>query len=44
VVRGDWGNVVDTRSVLHRRCQEAGLRVVEETTFSRFSIMVAAKD
>ena len=39
-----WGNVVDTRSVLHRRCQEAGLRVVEETTFSRFSIMVAAKE
>jgi SAM-dependent methyltransferase len=38
-----WGNVVDTRSGLHTRCREAGLEVVEETTFSRFSIIVAAK-
>jgi SAM-dependent methyltransferase len=39
-----WGNVVDTRSVLHARCQEAGLRVTEETAFSRFSIIVATKE
>jgi SAM-dependent methyltransferase len=39
-----WGNVVDTRSALHRLCQQAGLRVAEETTFSRFSIMVAATE
>jgi SAM-dependent methyltransferase len=39
-----WGNVVDTRSALHARCQEAGLRVTEETSFSRFSIIVATKD
>ena len=35
-----WGNVVDTRSALHARRQEAGLRVTEETSFSRFSIIV----
>jgi SAM-dependent methyltransferase len=38
-----WGNVVDTRSALHARCREAGLEVAEETSFSRFNIMVAAK-
>ena len=36
-----WGNVVDTRTGLHALCKEAGLRVTEETTFSRFSILVA---
>jgi hypothetical protein len=38
-----WGNVVDTRTQLHALCEEAGLRVTEETTFSRFSILVAAR-
>jgi SAM-dependent methyltransferase len=38
-----WGNVVDTRSTTHALCRQAGLRVTEETTFSRFNIMVAAK-
>jgi SAM-dependent methyltransferase len=38
-----WGNVVDTRSALHARCREAGLEVAEETSFSRFNIIVAAK-
>jgi cyclopropane fatty-acyl-phospholipid synthase-like methyltransferase len=38
-----WGNIVGTRSELHALCREAGLEVVEETTFSRFSILVAAK-
>ena len=38
-----WGNIVGTRSELHALCQEAGLQVAEETTFSRFSILVAAK-
>ncbi|HEV3012315.1 MAG TPA: class I SAM-dependent methyltransferase, partial [Actinomycetota bacterium] len=38
-----WGNVVGTRSGLHALCQEAGLQVTEETSFSRFSILVAAK-
>jgi SAM-dependent methyltransferase len=38
-----WGNVVDTRTALHERCRDAGLRVAEETSFSRFSITVAAK-
>jgi SAM-dependent methyltransferase len=38
------GNVVDTRSELHARCREAGLQVTEATTFSRFNIMVAAKE
>ena len=39
-----WGNVVDTRSTLHALCHEAGLRVTEETSFSRFNIMVAVKE
>jgi SAM-dependent methyltransferase len=38
-----WGNVVGTRTELHALCQEAGLEVVEETSFSRFSIVVADK-
>ena len=38
-----WGNVVDTRSVLHALCQQAGLRVAEETSFSRFSVTLATK-
>ena len=36
-------NVVSTRTELHALCQEAGLEVVEETSFSRFSILVADK-
>jgi hypothetical protein len=28
---------------LHERCRDAGLQVAEETSFSRFSITVAAK-
>jgi SAM-dependent methyltransferase len=39
-----WGNVVGTRSELHALCQQAGLRVTEETNFSRFNILVATKD
>jgi SAM-dependent methyltransferase len=39
-----WGNVVDTRTRLHALCEGAGLQVTEETTFSRFSILVATKD
>jgi SAM-dependent methyltransferase len=38
-----WGNVVGTRSELHALCRQAGLEVVEETSFSRFSILVAEK-
>jgi SAM-dependent methyltransferase len=38
-----WGNVVDTRTRLHALCEGAGLQVTEETTFSRFTILVAAK-
>jgi SAM-dependent methyltransferase len=39
-----WGNVVNTRSELHALCREAGLEVAEEAGFSRFHIMVAAKE
>jgi hypothetical protein len=39
-----WGNVVNTRSELHALCREAGLEVAEETGFSRFHIMVSAKE
>ncbi len=38
-----WGNIVDSRSVLHAMCDEAGLQVVEETSFSRFNIILATK-
>ncbi len=38
-----WGNVVDTRTTLQALCHRAGLRVAEETAFSRFHIMLAAK-
>ncbi len=38
-----WGNVVNTRSELLALCADAGLRITEETTFSRFSVLVAAK-
>jgi len=38
-----WGNVVDTRTALLARYQEAGLEVAEETSFSRFSILVARR-
>jgi SAM-dependent methyltransferase len=36
-----WGNVVGTRTDLHALCRDAGLQVAEETTFSRFNIVVA---
>ena len=39
-----WGNVVNTRSELHQLCRGAGLRVAEETAFSRFHILVASKE
>jgi cyclopropane fatty-acyl-phospholipid synthase-like methyltransferase len=39
-----WGNVVNTRSELHALCRDAGLQVTEETRFSRFHILVAAKE
>jgi SAM-dependent methyltransferase len=39
-----WGNVVNTRSELHALCSESGLRVAEETGFSRFHIIVATKE
>jgi hypothetical protein len=39
-----WGNVVNTRSELHALCREVGLHVIEETGFSRFHILVAAKE
>jgi cyclopropane fatty-acyl-phospholipid synthase-like methyltransferase len=38
-----WGNRIDTRTRLLERCAGAGLRVVDETTFSRFLILVAEK-
>lgn len=38
-----WGNIINTRSQLHALCDGAGLRVDEETTFSRFHIIVAMK-
>lgn len=39
-----WGNIVNTRSELLALCADAKLRIIEETAFSRFSILVAAKE
>ena len=39
-----WGNRLNTRTELHDLCAEANLRVTDETTFSRFHIMVAGKE
>jgi SAM-dependent methyltransferase len=38
-----WGNVVDTRAGLEELCSQAGLSVTDETSFSRFNILVAEK-
>jgi SAM-dependent methyltransferase len=38
-----WGNEIDTAADLRDRCSRAGLRVADETTFSRFTILVAEK-
>ena len=38
-----WGNVIDAAAELRARCARAGLRVADETTFSRFTILVAEK-
>ena len=38
-----WGNEIDTAADLRARCTRAGLRVADETTFSRFTILVAEK-
>ena len=38
-----WGNRIDTAAELRARCETAGLRVADETTFSRFTILVAEK-
>ena len=38
-----WGNRVNTRAELVDLCRDAGLRIGEETTFSRFYIGVASK-
>ena len=37
------GDVVDTRSALHALCRQAGLQIAEETSFSRFAIILATK-
>jgi hypothetical protein len=44
ILEATWGNVVSTRSELHALSREAGLQVGEETGFSRFHILVAAKE
>ena len=38
-----WGNRVNSRTELHDLCAKAGLRVREETAFSRFHIILAEK-
>lgn len=38
-----WGNRINTRAELATLCRDAGLRIGEETTFSRFYIGVAEK-
>ena len=38
-----WGNRIDTGADLRARCARAGLSLTDETTFSRFTILVAQK-
>ena len=38
-----WGNRVNTQPELADLCRGAGLRITEETRFSRFYIGVASK-
>ena len=38
-----WGNRIDTAEELRARVARAGLRLTDETTFSRFTILVAEK-
>jgi cyclopropane fatty-acyl-phospholipid synthase-like methyltransferase len=38
-----WGNRIDTAAELRARCARAGLRLTDETTFSRFTILIAEK-
>jgi SAM-dependent methyltransferase len=38
-----WGNRIDTAAALRARISRAGLRLTDETTFSRFTILVAEK-
>jgi SAM-dependent methyltransferase len=38
-----WGNQIDTAAELRARCAKAGLRLADETTFSRFTILVTEK-
>ncbi len=39
-----WGNIINTKEEIHALLARQGLRVVDETTFSRFYIVVAEKD
>jgi SAM-dependent methyltransferase len=38
-----WGNRVNTRTEVDALCAQAGLRITDEATYSRFSILVAEK-
>ncbi len=38
-----WGNRIDTATALRDRIERAGLGLTDETTFSRFTILVAEK-
>jgi hypothetical protein len=38
-----WGTRIDPVTELRARCARAGLRVADETTFSRVTILVAEK-
>jgi arginine repressor len=38
-----WGNVVNTREEIHALLAQQGLAVVNETSLSRFHIVIAEK-
>jgi SAM-dependent methyltransferase len=38
-----WGNVIDTREDIHARLARQGMRIVDETSLSRFYIVTAEK-
>jgi hypothetical protein len=43
VVRDTWGNIINTREEIHAMLSRQGLRIVDETSLSRSSILTAQR-
>ncbi len=39
-----WGNIINTKEEIHAMLAEQGMRIVDETSLSRFYIATAEKD